>query len=79
MIASAHPISSSVGIDILKQGGNGVDAAVAVAFALSIAEPNTSGIGDGGLMMIKMADQKEAIMIDYREMSPGKATAEFYY
>ena len=79
MVASAHPIASSVGLDILKHGSNAVDAAMAVAFALSMAEPNASGIGGGGFMIIKMADQKEAVMIDYREMAPGKATAEFYY
>ena len=79
MVASAHPVASSVGIDILKRGGNAVDAALAVAFALSIAEPNASGIGGGGFMMIKMADEEEPIMVDYREMAPRKATKELYY
>jgi len=79
MVASAHPIASEVGINILKQGGNAVDAAVAVALALSIAEPNASGIGGGGFMVIKMANQDKAVMIDYREIAPHKATKQLYY
>ena len=79
MVASAHPVASSVGVEILKKGGNAVDAAIAMAFALSIAEPNASGIGGGGFLLVKMADADETIMVDYREMSPKKATPEFYY
>ena len=79
MVATAHPIASTVGTEILKKGGNAVDAAMAIAFALSIAEPNASGIGGGGFLLIKMADQDQPVMIDYREMAPGKATRDYYY
>ncbi|NOZ61245.1 MAG: gamma-glutamyltransferase, partial [Calditrichaeota bacterium] len=79
MVATATPIASQVGIEILKEGGNAIDAAMAIAFALSIAEPNASGIGGGGFLLLKMADQEKPVMIDYREMAPLRATKKFYY
>lgn len=78
MVVSAHPLSSKIGVEILKKGGNAVDAAIATAFALGVAEPNASGLGGGGFILIYNAKNKEIVTIDYREMAPLKATPDMY-
>ena len=78
MVASAKPEASEVGVTILKQGGNAIDAAVAVAFALGSVEPNASGLGGGGFMLIRFAKTGEVAFIDYREVAPKKSTADMY-
>ncbi|MDR3258208.1 MAG: gamma-glutamyltransferase [Fusobacteriaceae bacterium] len=78
VVAAAKPEVSQIGIDILKKGGNAVDAAIATAFAISIFEPNASGLGGGGFMLIRMAKTGKTIVIDYREMAPSKATPDMF-
>jgi len=79
MVASAHPLASQAGLEILKAGGNAVDAMVATVLALAVVEPNASGLGGGGFMTLNMAGDKQPITIDFREAAPGAASPELYY
>ena len=76
-IVSAHPLASEVGEDILRKGGNAVDAAIAVQFALAVVYPRAGNLGGGGFMMIRTADGESAAL-DYREKAPAAATADMY-
>ncbi len=77
MVVTSDPVASRVGLQILKGGGNAVDAAVAVGFALAVVYPYAGNIGGGGFMLIRLADGKKAL-IDYREEAPGAATRNMY-
>lgn len=77
-IASAYPLASDAGKEILAKGGNAFDAAVAVAAALAVVEPSSSGLGGGGFFLLRRASDGHEIMIDLREMAPGAATRDMY-
>lgn len=76
-VASAHPLATAVGIEILKQGGNAVDAAIAVQFTLAVCYPGAGNIGGGGFMVYRSADG-ETNTLDYREKAPAAATRDMY-
>jgi gamma-glutamyltranspeptidase/glutathione hydrolase len=77
MVVSAHRLASKAGVDVLKGGGNAVDAAVAVAYALAVTFPEAGNLGGGGFMTIRFHDGRTAF-IDFRETAPGAATPNMY-
>lgn len=78
MVASQETLASRTGVEILKQGGNAVDAAVAVAFSLAVTLPRAGNIGGGGFMLVHLAKENKTIAIDYREMAPSKAKKDIF-
>lgn len=78
MVATEQELATKVGVDILKKGGNAVDAGVAVGFALAVVLPNAGNIGGGGFMMIHDAKTGKNVALDFREMAPQRATRNMY-
>jgi len=77
-VASAHPLATQAGIEILQQGGNAFDAAVAVTAVLAVVEPYASGLGGGGFWLLHINDENRNVMIDGREVAPLAATRDMY-
>ena len=77
VVVSGNVIASQVGADIMRRGGNAVDAAVATGFALAVVHPEAGNIGGGGFMVIRMRDGS-SYAIDYREVAPGRATRDMF-
>jgi gamma-glutamyltranspeptidase/glutathione hydrolase len=78
MVASQEVEATRIGLDILRRGGNAVDAAVAVGFALAVTLPKAGNLGGGGFMMVHLADGNENIAIDYRETAPAATTPDIF-
>lgn len=78
MVASEQELATQVGVEILQQGGNAVDAAVAVGFALAVVLPNAGNIGGGGFMVLHDGKSGENFTVDFREMAPSKASRDMY-
>jgi gamma-glutamyltranspeptidase/glutathione hydrolase len=77
MVVSDEQLACEAGIEILKKGGNAVDAAVAVGFALAVVQPAAGNIGGGGFLLVRMADGRTGF-VDYRETAPGRGSREMY-
>ena len=77
MVASTNAVASRVGVEVMKRGGNAVDAAIAVAFVLAVTHPAAGNLGGGGFMMIRLKDGRSTA-IDYREMAPAAAHRTVY-
>ena len=77
MVVSAHPLASQIGLDILQKGGNAVDAAIAVQFALAVVYPSAGNIGGGGFMVYR-SSEGGVLTLDYREAAPNAATRDMY-
>jgi gamma-glutamyltranspeptidase/glutathione hydrolase len=78
MVVAQEPRAARIGVEILQKGGNAVDAAVAVGFALAVTYPSAGNIGGGGFMLIHLAARNQSIAIDYRELSPAATARDTY-
>lgn len=78
LVASQEAVATEIGVDVLKAGGNAVDAAVAVGFALAVTLPQAGNLGGGGFMIVHDAETGENVAIDYREKAPSGATRDMF-
>lgn len=78
VVSAGRAEAAAIGQEILNQGGNAIDAAVATAFALGVCEPNASGIGGGGFMLLRDGKTGKSVFLDFRETAPKKACPEMY-
>ena len=77
MISAGHPLATQAGLEILEAGGNAIDAAIAVQFALAVVYPSAGNIGGGGFMVVRLAEG-QTNTLDFREKSPSKSSRDMY-
>jgi gamma-glutamyltranspeptidase / glutathione hydrolase len=77
-VAANHPLAAEVGIEVLKRGGNAVDAAVAMAFTLAVVEPYMNGIGGRGSMVVHLHQPRKTVVLDYNIRAPLAAHPHMY-
>src|SRR5579884_3203252 len=78
MAVAQEATAAKVGLDVLKRGGNAIDAAVATGFALAVTLPRAGNLGGGGFMLVYLAKAKKTVAIDYREAAPAATTADVF-
>lgn len=78
MVATQEAIATKAGLEVLKEGGNAIDAAVTIGFTLAVTLPNAGNIGGGGFMLVRLADSDRIVAIDYREKAPKAATRDMF-
>ena len=77
-IATRHHLATDIGMKVLEEGGNAIDAAIAVAFALAVVNPSAGNLGGGGFMLLHLAESNETLSIDYRERAPMKSFEKMF-
>jgi gamma-glutamyltranspeptidase/glutathione hydrolase len=78
MVVTSHTLATKVALEVLKKGGNAIDAAVTAGFALAVTQPRSGNIGGGGFMLISSQEKKEVVAIDYREKAPAGASRDMF-
>ena len=78
MQLSRHHLATDIGMKVLEEGGNAIDAAIAVAFALAVVNPSAGNIGGGGFILIHLEKQTKLFSIDYRERAPAKSFEKMF-